>query len=112
LKARCAGILQADSWATDAHKWLTCPTTAAWPFVRDGAALRAAMSVSAAYLPESGAQRVPADHTLELSRRGARRAGLGCRWPRSGGQGVSTWSSHCRLARAFAKGFAPRATRC
>ncbi|HEU4382348.1 MAG TPA: aminotransferase class V-fold PLP-dependent enzyme [Anaeromyxobacteraceae bacterium] len=63
-----AGVAEADSWATDAHKWLNVPYDSGIALVRDGEALRAAMGISAAYLPEPGV-RDPADHTPELSRR-------------------------------------------
>ncbi|HVO19077.1 MAG TPA: aminotransferase class V-fold PLP-dependent enzyme [Anaeromyxobacter sp.] len=63
-----AGVADADSWATDAHKWLNVPYDSGLALVRDPAALRGAMGVSAAYLPEGG-ERDPADTTPELSRR-------------------------------------------
>ena len=63
-----AGLERADSWATDAHKWLNVPYDSGLVLVRDEAALRAAMGTFAAYLPESGV-RDPADATPELSRR-------------------------------------------
>ncbi len=63
-----AGIERADSWATDAHKWLNVPYDSGLVFVRDPADLRAAMSTSAAYLVE-GARRDPMQYTPELSRR-------------------------------------------
>jgi glutamate/tyrosine decarboxylase-like PLP-dependent enzyme len=58
----------ADSWATDAHKWLNVPYDSGLVFVRDPEPLRAAMGVSAAYLPLT-MMREPAGHTPELSRR-------------------------------------------
>ena len=63
-----AGYADADSWATDAHKYLNTPYDSGLAFVRFPDVLRAAMSVSAAYLPasESGD---PANFTPELSRR-------------------------------------------
>jgi len=62
------GIGAADSWATDAHKWLNVPYDSGLVFVRDPEPLRAAMGVAAAYLPPT-MMREPAAHTPELSRR-------------------------------------------
>ena len=62
------GVAEADSWATDAHKWLNVPYDSGLAFVRDAAALNRAMSVTAAYLPQ-GAHREPSQYTPELSRR-------------------------------------------
>ena len=63
-----AGMMEADSWATDGHKWLNVSYDSGLAFVREPAALRAAMAVSAAYLPE-GARREPSWYTPEVSRR-------------------------------------------
>jgi glutamate/tyrosine decarboxylase-like PLP-dependent enzyme len=61
----------ADSWATDAHKWLNVPYDAGIVVVRDPAAHRAAMGISAAYLPPApGQERDPFEWVPELSRRG------------------------------------------
>ena len=46
-----AGMEAADSWATDAHKWLNTTYDCGVALVRDGSALRAAMHSSGAYLP-------------------------------------------------------------
>jgi glutamate/tyrosine decarboxylase-like PLP-dependent enzyme len=62
------GIENADSWATDAHKWLNVPYDSGLVFVRDIRYLKAAMSVSAAYLLESE-RREPASFVPEMSRR-------------------------------------------
>jgi glutamate/tyrosine decarboxylase-like PLP-dependent enzyme len=62
------GLALADSWATDAHKTLNSGYDCGIAFVRDGAALRAAMDVPAAYLLESG-HRQPMHFTPESSRR-------------------------------------------
>lgn len=62
------GVLEADSWATDAHKWLNVPYDSGLAFVRDAAALRAAMGQSAAYYI-AGDQREPMHYTPETSRR-------------------------------------------
>jgi glutamate/tyrosine decarboxylase-like PLP-dependent enzyme len=62
------GVADADSWATDAHKWLNVPYDSGLAFVRDSVALKRAMSVTAAYLPQ-GEHREPSQYTPELSRR-------------------------------------------
>jgi glutamate/tyrosine decarboxylase-like PLP-dependent enzyme len=64
-----AGIANADSWATDAHKWLNVPYDSGLAFVRDAEALRAAMAMTAEYLPTESEFRNPADFVPELSRR-------------------------------------------
>jgi len=64
-----AGYAEADSWATDAHKYLNTPYDSGLAFVRSPDVLQAAMAVSAAYLPASST-RDPANFTPELSRRG------------------------------------------
>jgi glutamate/tyrosine decarboxylase-like PLP-dependent enzyme len=65
-----AGVGEADSWATDAHKWLNVPYDSGVAFVRNAADLEGAMSVQgAAYLPTTD-QREPARYTPEFSRRG------------------------------------------
>ncbi|HEY9660854.1 MAG TPA: pyridoxal-dependent decarboxylase, partial [Allocoleopsis sp.] len=64
-----AGMEQADSWATDAHKWLNVPYDSGLAFVRDAQALQAAMAITADYLPTLTDQRNPSDYTPELSRR-------------------------------------------
>lgn len=64
-----AGVAGADSWATDAHKWLNVPYDSGLVFVRDLNHLRAAMSARAAYLIK-GDQREPDEYVPELSRRG------------------------------------------
>ena len=58
----------ADSWATDAHKWLNVPYDCGLAIVADRAAHRRAMSVSAAYLIDSD-HRDNYDYVPEASRR-------------------------------------------
>src|SRR6202043_2750441 len=62
------GFELADSWATDAHKWPNVNYDSGIMLVRDGAGLRAAMTLSAAYLAP-GTRREPMHHTPEASRR-------------------------------------------
>ncbi len=63
------GIETADSWAVDGHKWLNVPYDSGMVYVRDGAALRSAMSAGpAAYLP-SGEKGNHMEYTPEMSRR-------------------------------------------
>jgi glutamate/tyrosine decarboxylase-like PLP-dependent enzyme len=62
------GFEQADSWATDGHKWPNVGYDCGIALVRDARALRRAMAVSAAYIV-TGEQREPSHYTPELSRR-------------------------------------------
>jgi glutamate/tyrosine decarboxylase-like PLP-dependent enzyme len=64
------GVERADSWTTDAHKWLNVPYDSGLAFVRDTEAHRAAMAVTAAYLVhDPDGPREPMDWTPEFSRR-------------------------------------------
>ncbi|MEL6169020.1 MAG: pyridoxal-dependent decarboxylase [Pseudomonadota bacterium] len=68
--ARTAGLEQADSWSTDAHKWLQVPYDSGIAIVRHAEAHRRAMDVTAGYLsgaPDDG--RNPTQYGPELSRR-------------------------------------------
>jgi glutamate/tyrosine decarboxylase-like PLP-dependent enzyme len=99
------GLEQADSWATDAHKWLNVPYDSGLAFVRDAAALRAAMAVTADYLPTSEL-RIPSDYTPELSRR-ARGVEIWAALASLGRAGVAELVERCcRHARRFAAGLA------
>ena len=62
------GVVDADSWATDAHKWLNVPYDSGMAFVRDRQSLEAAMMPPVAYLPQ-GEYREPWKVTPEASRR-------------------------------------------
>ncbi len=80
-----AGVGEADSWATDAHKWLNVPYDCGLVFCRPAGALRAALSHSpAAYLTEGG-PREPMEYTPEMSRRA---------------RGVEVWAALRTLGRA------------
>jgi glutamate/tyrosine decarboxylase-like PLP-dependent enzyme len=98
-----AGVEGADSWATDAHKWLNVPYDSGLAFVRDARALGAAMAVRAAYLP-TDATRVPSDFTPELSRR-ARGVEVWAALRTLGRSGLAEMvERNCRQASRFAAG--------
>lgn len=59
----------ADSWATDAHKYLNVPYDAGIVLVRSPTSLERVMSVNATYLPNGVIGRDPLLYTPELSRR-------------------------------------------
>ncbi len=64
------GVELADSWATDAHKWLNVPYDCGVAIVRHAQDHRAAMTSSAAYLIQTGgAERDAVDWCPEFSRR-------------------------------------------
>lgn len=103
LAARVRGIQLADSWATDAHKWLNVPYDCGLSLVRDPAALGAAMRISAEYLP-TGTRREPSEFTPELSRR-ARGVDVWAALRTLGRSGVADLIERtCRHARRFAEG--------
>jgi glutamate/tyrosine decarboxylase-like PLP-dependent enzyme len=70
LRHLVAGAERADSWATDAHKWLNVPYDSGIAFVARPGSHRAAMAVQAAYLVQDAeAARDQMDWTPEFSRR-------------------------------------------
>ena len=96
------GVELADSWATDAHKWLNVPYDSGLAFVREPGALPAAMAISAEYLPASGAGRSPSHYTPELSRR-ARGVEVWAALRSLGRSGLAgLFERNCRQARRFA----------
>jgi glutamate/tyrosine decarboxylase-like PLP-dependent enzyme len=99
-----AGIADADSWATDAHKWLNVPYDCGVAIVRDERALRAAMSVEAAYLL-TGAAREPMQNKPDSSQR-ARGVEVWSALKSLGRSGLAELVERtCRHATRFAEGF-------
>jgi glutamate/tyrosine decarboxylase-like PLP-dependent enzyme len=98
-----AGAAEADSLATDCHKWLNVPYDCGLAFVRDETHLRTAMTFNATYL-QTTESREPCQYTPEASRRG---------------RGIEVWAAlrslgrvglaelierNCRQARRLAEG--------
>src|SRR5277367_6903453 len=98
------GFEQADSWATDAHKWPNVNYDSGIVVVRDGAALRSALTVTAAYL-QAGGRREPMHHTPDSSRR-ARGVELWAALKSLGREGLCALIERtCAYAQRFADGF-------
>ena len=79
------GVAAADSWATDAHKWLNVPYDSGLVICHRSEQLRAAMSVNAAYLEQQDARGEPYQYTPEMSRRA---------------RGIEVWAALRSLGRA------------
>jgi glutamate/tyrosine decarboxylase-like PLP-dependent enzyme len=77
------GVEQADSWATDAHKWPNAGYDCGIAFVRDAEQLRSAMAATSAYFIPGG-EREPSQFTPEMSRRA---------------RGVELWAALASLGR-------------
>ncbi|MFC6160854.1 pyridoxal phosphate-dependent decarboxylase family protein [Kribbella jiaozuonensis] len=70
LRQLVDGVEQADSWATDAHKWLNVPYDSGLVFCAHPEPHRAAMSIRAAYLiQDENGERDSLDYNPEFSRR-------------------------------------------
>jgi glutamate/tyrosine decarboxylase-like PLP-dependent enzyme len=70
LRDRVAGLEGADSWTTDAHKWLNVPYDSGIVICRDARAHHAAMTLGASYYIETaGGERDPYNWVPESSRR-------------------------------------------
>ena len=104
LRQLARGVEHADSWATDAHKWLNVPRDSGLAFSRDPHALQAAMAITAEYLPTTSPHRNPCDFTPELSRR-ARGVEVWAAMRSLGRVGLAElFERNCRQARRFAEG--------
>ena len=104
LAPRLAGVERADSWATDAHKWLNVPYDSGLVLCRHPAAHRAALTTSASYLMQTaGAERDPFEWTPEFSRR-ARGFAVWAALAALGRRGVADQVERsCAHARRFAE---------
>jgi glutamate/tyrosine decarboxylase-like PLP-dependent enzyme len=86
------GFELADSWSADAHKWPNAGYDCGIALVRDAAALREAMTLSAAYFTP-GAGREPSQFTPEMSRRA---------------RGIELWAALRSLGRSGLAGLVER----
>ncbi len=105
LRHLTAGIADADSWTTDAHKWLNVPYDSGIAIVRDAAAHHAAMTLGAAYYVETaGGERDPYNWVAESSRR-ARGIPIYAALRELGRDGLAEMIDRCcSLARRMADG--------
>jgi glutamate/tyrosine decarboxylase-like PLP-dependent enzyme len=99
------GVELADSWVTDAHKYLNVPYDSGIVICRHPQSLRGAMSLTAAYMPVE--EQVPAKDLLpEFSRR-ARGVPVWAALRTLGQSGVADLVERiCRLAQRLAHGLA------
>jgi glutamate/tyrosine decarboxylase-like PLP-dependent enzyme len=103
LRDRTAGLAGADSWTTDAHKWLNVPYDSGIVVCRDPEAHLASMTFGAAYYVESaGGERDGYNWVAESSRR-ARGFPIYAALRSLGREGLAGMIDHCcSLARRMA----------
>ena len=94
LRDQVAGVENADSWATDCHKWLNTTYDCGVALVRSRDALAAAMEASAAYLPGA------ATEAMGLAPESSQRA-----------RGVEVWAALASLGRDGVAGLVERSCR-
>jgi glutamate/tyrosine decarboxylase-like PLP-dependent enzyme len=100
--ALTAGLDRADSWSTDAHKWLNVTYECGFIAVRDEADLRGAMGIAAPYLKAATDARDSYQYVPESSRR-ARGFVLYAALRSLGRQGIADLVERCSfLARLMA----------
>lgn len=101
-KCQVTGVEEADSWATDAHKWLNVSYDSGIAFVRDPECLRAAVRAEAPYLV-AGEFREPMHHTPQSSQR-ARGIEIWAVLASLGRDGLADMiDRNCRMARRLAE---------
>ncbi len=89
LRHLVAGMQEADSWSTDAHKTLNVPYDCGIAIVRDGRAMNRALSMQASYLQATAVGADPHEKVPELSRRA---------------RGIPTWAVLRSLGRSGVAG--------
>jgi glutamate/tyrosine decarboxylase-like PLP-dependent enzyme len=108
LRHLLRGVERADSWVTDAHKWLNVPYDSALVLCADAEAHRGAMTVSASYLIQDDTRtaRDQVDWVPEFSRR-ARGFAVYAALRSLGRSGIAELVERtCMCAQRFAAGIA------
>ena len=100
------GVELADSWATDAHKWLNVPYDCGVALVKSREDHRAAMTTAAAYLDPD---RRASSATPSIGCRTSRAARAACRSTRTCARWAATASRNWSMACARGPGRWPRA---
>ncbi|MFI7588685.1 pyridoxal phosphate-dependent decarboxylase family protein [Spongisporangium articulatum] len=104
LRHSVAGVERADSWATDAHKWLNVPYDSGLVFCAHPEDHAATMGMRAGYLPQAEGFRDSMDFVPESSRR-CRGFAVHAAIRSLGADGVGELVDRCcALARRFADG--------
>jgi glutamate/tyrosine decarboxylase-like PLP-dependent enzyme len=105
LRGLVGGVGRADSWATDAHKWLNVPYDCGVVFCAHPESHRAALTAHADYLEQTaGRERDPFEWVPEFSRR-ARGFTVWAALRHLGRKGVAELVERCSShARRFAEG--------
>jgi glutamate/tyrosine decarboxylase-like PLP-dependent enzyme len=107
LQDQVDGVERADSWATDMHKWLNVPYDSGFVAVRDGAAHRQSMILSASYLVAAEADQRDGSNWVPESSRRARGFAVYAALRSLGRNGVRELVERCCAhARRFAEALA------
>lgn len=103
LRSQVPGVARADSWATDAHKWLNVPYDSGIAMVADAAPHRAAMGMQASYLQRGAAEERAGMEWVPESSRRSRILPLYALFRTLGRQGIADLvGRNCALARRMA----------
>ncbi len=104
MRALTRGVDGADSWATDAHKWLNVPYDSGIAIVANAAAHRASMTIEAPYYVRTPGEVREPNHWVPESSRRARAFPLYAALLSIGRRGVAELvGRNCRQARLMAE---------
>ena len=103
-RASISGVELADSWATDAHKWLNAPYDCGVVVCADGDTLGSSMRMDAAYVANDASERSAMNLGIQMSQ-AARAVPVWAILASLGREGVADMVEHCcRAAERFAAG--------